>query len=531
MKKSFMTSLTALACAAVCALGFTACKDKDDKNNKEVGTGDITKPAALVLDTETDYSVGADVYYYSLNVETEGYYRMVFTGDGADTVSIAYGKLNSAGNGLDGKKSTIVISGRATVQLVTGVNYIGFSSDSDNKISGKFTVSLVDNKPVKGPDISVGIPLELNVPAGGNGIECKLNGEAGKKYTITATVNNVTVNSVHLFVEAGVQGYGKIEKFEFLAGETLTVKNMGTQDLTGVTVTFAEALPEKYDFDTITLGSEVTGTELIDGFYYTYKIELEQGFYAVGGEISLDDIAIGGDINGNEVDPNGENAVAIDKFGAFEVRTAGTYYVSVYSDKSFTVSEKPVVKLSLTESVTVNIEAGGYVEVPIEAAVGGYYKIKATIGQNPAEVLLVVGPAVSGYGVVEFEYTEGTVVAVMNSGSADLTDVVLTLEEAEQGESWREITLGETVTPAARELIFKIHLEAGTYVVGGGIDLHDIVIGSDLVTENLEPEVDFNGDVIIEFESGGSNEFTIATSGTYYVGIYSSESFVISVKA
>lgn len=104
MKKSFMTSLTALACAAVCALGFTACKDKDDKNNKEVGTGDITKPAALVLDTETDYSVGADVYYYSLNVETEGYYRMVFTGDGADTVSIEYGKLNSAGNGLDGKK-------------------------------------------------------------------------------------------------------------------------------------------------------------------------------------------------------------------------------------------------------------------------------------------------------------------------------------------------------------------------------------------------------------------------------------------
>ena len=122
-----MTILTALACAAVCALGFTACKDKDDKNNKEVGTGDITKPAALVLDTETDYSVGADVYYYSLNVETEGYYRMVFTGDGADTVSIAYGKLNSAGNGLDGKKSTIVISGRATVQLVTGVHYIGFS--------------------------------------------------------------------------------------------------------------------------------------------------------------------------------------------------------------------------------------------------------------------------------------------------------------------------------------------------------------------------------------------------------------------
>ncbi len=531
MKKSFMTSLTALACAAVCALGFTACKDKDDNKNKEVGTGDITKPAALVLDTETDYSFGGEAYYYSLNVETEGYYRLVFTGDSADTISIAYGKLNSAGNGLDGKKSTIVISGRATVQLVTGVNYLGFTSDSDNKISGKFTVSLVDNKPVKGPDISAGVPLELNVPAGGNGIECTLNGVPGKKYTVTATVDNVAVNSIHLFVEAGVQGYGAIEKFEFLAGETLTLKNMGTQAINGVIVTFAEALPEHLEFDSITLGSEVTGTELIDGFYYTYKIELENGFYAVSGEISLDDIEIGGEINGNEVDPNGEHAVAIDKFGAFEVQTAGTYYVSVYSDKSFTVSVKPVVKLSLTESVTVNIEAGGNVEVPIEAAVGGYYKIKATIGQNPAEVLLVIGPAVSGYGVVEFEYTEGTVVAVMNSGSADLTDVVLTLEEAEQGESWREITLGETVTPAARELIFKIHLEAGTYVVGGDIDLYDIVIGSDLVTENLEPEVDFNGDVIIGFESGGSNEFTIATSGTYYVGIYSSESFVISGKA
>ena len=79
--------------------------------------------------------------------------------------------------------------------------------------------------------------------------------------------------------------------------------------------------------------------------------------------------------------------------------------------------------------------------------------------------------------------------------------------------------------------IISFYALTGTYVVGGGIDLHDIVIGSDLVTENLEPEVDFNGDVIIEFESGGSNEFTIATSGTYYVGIYSSESFVISVKA
>lgn len=37
MKKSFMTSLTALACAAVCALGFTACKDKDDKTIKRSG--------------------------------------------------------------------------------------------------------------------------------------------------------------------------------------------------------------------------------------------------------------------------------------------------------------------------------------------------------------------------------------------------------------------------------------------------------------------------------------------------------------
>ena len=385
-----------------------------------------------------------------------------------------------------------------------------------------------------------------------------LVGTVGNYYTLTATVDDETCNDVYLAIGPQTQGYGRIEQFEYYEAN-LKVTVYGTKTVSNVVLVLekvdAPVAPTPAEYEEISLSTSVV--PVLDGAEcVTYKLVIaEEDTFIITGDIFLGnsemwaDIIIGKDLDENGVVDMG-TAVEIDTdYGTLDLE-AGTYYVTVYAEDSFTISAVAKYAGTVSEGTPVTVSNLGATPVryKLNGTAGKYYTVEAKVdGAVSTDVFVKVanGEAFQGNGTVaQFAYVAGetdvVTISSVKAGEGDeyatIEEVVLVLTEvaAPTPVVYPEVTVGTAKTVAFEEdgwyVTYVVTLEAGNYTVSAtGFDLTgdygaNIIISSLIADGQADTGVE-GAEVEINSTDG---TFTVATAGQYYVSVYEEGSFTIS---